>query len=49
MHIDKMNIQLMQKFVNLETLSASWKKYFKKRIKTSTVDSDNYIVNPPEN
>lgn len=49
MHIDKMNIQHMQKFVNLETLSESWKKYFNKRIKTSTVDSDNYIVNPPEN
>ena len=49
MHIDKMNIELMHKFVNLETLSESWKKYFNKRIKTSTVDSDNYIINPPEN
>ena len=48
MHIDKMNIELMQKFVNLETLSSSWKKYFNKRIKTMTIDSDSHIINPPK-
>ena len=49
MHIDKMNIELMQKYIHLKELSQSWKQYFDKRIKTMIVDSDSHIVNPPEN
>ena len=48
MHIDKLNMEKLHNFFEIEQLSQSWKQYFLKRIKTLHIDTDSHIINPPE-